>query len=165
MLWCPLRLPHGHDDRFVFTPSCLCKGLCLSLLFAHSYLQNVVSSYVFMFWVPFLWCPLRFPHKTMFATSLSPVVRRRILIYVLCMLFVFVCVQWCPTRIVMAIWITWWAFHKMQELLTLSEHMASPMDYLVGSVLLIFLVFCVVLRCYFGFVSLPSSCVLCVQWC
>jgi hypothetical protein len=41
--------------------------------------------------------------KTMFATSLSPVVRRKILISVLCMLFVFVCVQWCPTRIVLAI--------------------------------------------------------------
>ena len=29
MLWCPLRVPHTNDVRFVFTPSCLYEGLCL----------------------------------------------------------------------------------------------------------------------------------------
>jgi hypothetical protein len=41
--------------------------------------------------------------------------------------------------------------YKKQELLTLSEHLISPPFFLVGSVLLIFLVFCVVLLCVFTF--------------
>ena len=44
-------------------------------------------------------CPLRCPHKTMFGSSLLPVVYRRA--HVLFTLFVFVCVQWCPTHIVL----------------------------------------------------------------
>ena len=46
-----------------------------------------------------LWCPLRFPHKTMFYSSLPPVVCRRTL--VLFKLFVFLCVQWCSMHIVL----------------------------------------------------------------
>ena len=46
-----------------------------------------------------LWCPLRFPHKTIFGSSLSPVVCSRA--NVLLTLFVFVCVLWCPTHIVL----------------------------------------------------------------
>jgi hypothetical protein len=46
-----------------------------------------------------LWCPLRFPHKTMFCSSLPPVVCMRV--HVLFTLFVFICIQWCPTHIVL----------------------------------------------------------------
>ena len=46
-----------------------------------------------------LWCPLRFPHKKVFDSSLPPVVCRRA--HVLFRLFVFVCVWWCRTHIVL----------------------------------------------------------------
>ena len=49
-----------------------------------------------------LWCPLRFPHKTMLGSSLPPVVYRRA--HVLFTLFVFVCAYWCPTHIVFLFW-------------------------------------------------------------
>jgi hypothetical protein len=42
-----------------------------------------------------LWCP----HKTMFCLSLPPVVCMRV--HVLFTLFVFICIQWCPTHIVL----------------------------------------------------------------
>jgi hypothetical protein len=45
-----------------------------------------------------IWIPLRFPHKTMFGSSLPPVVCRSA--HVLLTLFVFVCAQWCLTHIV-----------------------------------------------------------------
>ena len=45
------------------------------------------------------WCPLRFPHKTLLGSSLPPVVYRRT--HVLLTLIVFVCVNWCPTYIVL----------------------------------------------------------------
>ena len=41
--------------------------------------------------------------------------------------------------------------YKKQELLTHGEHLSSPLSALVGSMLLIFLVFCVVLLCVFTF--------------
>ena len=50
-----------------------------------------------------LWCPLRFPHTTMFGSSLPPVVCRSVLF----MLFVFVCVQWCLTHVVLCFWFCW----------------------------------------------------------
>jgi hypothetical protein len=46
-----------------------------------------------------LWCPLRFPPKTIFCSFLPPVVCR--MRNVLSTLVVFVCVQWCPTHIVL----------------------------------------------------------------
>ena len=46
-----------------------------------------------------LWCPLPFPHKTMFGLSLPLVVCRRA--HVLYTSFVFVCLKWCPTHIVL----------------------------------------------------------------
>ena len=46
-----------------------------------------------------LWCPLRFPHKTMFDPYLPPFVCRWI--HVLFTLYVFTCVLWYPTYIVL----------------------------------------------------------------
>ena len=51
--------------------------------------------------------------------------------------------------------------YKKQELLTFREHLSSPPFFLVGSVLLIFLVFCVILLCVFMF-RVPRFDVLCV---
>ena len=47
--------------------------------------------------------------------------------------------------------VTWRLCYKKQELFTLCEHPSSPPFFFVGSVLLIFLVFCVVLLCVFMF--------------
>jgi len=33
VLWCPLRLPHKNNVRFVFTTSCLYEGSCLIYVF------------------------------------------------------------------------------------------------------------------------------------
>ena len=51
--------------------------------------------------------------------------------------------------------------YKKQELLTFREHLSSPPFFLVGSVLLIFLVFCVILLCVFMF-RVPCCDILCV---
>ena len=59
----------------------------------------VISYYVFAVQSTVLWCPLRFPYKTMFSSPLPPVVWRRA--HVLFTLFVFVCVEWCPTHIML----------------------------------------------------------------
>jgi hypothetical protein len=60
----------------------------------------VVLLYMCLFALgPVLWCPLWFPHKTMFGSSLPPVVCRRT--HVFFTLFVFACVMWCPTHIVL----------------------------------------------------------------
>ena len=58
----------------------------------------VVLLYVFTFWV--LFCDVRYDFriKTMFGLSLPVVCRRE---RVLFMLFVFACVWWCPTHIVL----------------------------------------------------------------
>ena len=55
---------------------------------------------------------------------------------------------------VLTIWITWLVFYKRQELLTLHEHLGSPLDLLAGSMLLIFSVFCDVLYYLFFFFAL-----------
>jgi hypothetical protein len=44
-------------------------------------------------------CPLRFQHKTMFGSFYPPVICRRE--HVLFTLYVFVCVSWCPTHVVL----------------------------------------------------------------
>jgi len=49
------------------------------------------------------------------------------------------------------IWVTRRVSYKKQELLTLREHLSSSPVFLVGVVLLIFLVFCDVLLCVFTF--------------
>ena len=49
------------------------------------------------------------------------------------------------------IWVTQRMSYKKQELLTLRDHLSSPPGFLVGSVLLIFLVFGVFLLCVFTF--------------
>ena len=51
----------------------------------------------------------------------------------------------------LCIWVTRRVSYKKQELRTLREHLSSPLVFLVGSVLLIFLVFYVVLFCVFTF--------------
>ena len=53
------------------------------------------------------------------------------------------------------IWVTRWVSYKKQELVTLRVHRNLPPLFLVGSVLLILLVFCVVLLCAFTFL-VPS---------
>jgi hypothetical protein len=47
------------------------------------------------------------------------------------------------------IWVTRWVFYRKQELLTLREQLGSPLVF-DGSVLLIFLAFCVVLFFFVG---------------
>ena len=49
-----------------------------------------------------MWCPFRFPHKTMFGSSLPPVVCRRY--HALFTLFVFVYMYWCTTHVVAYFW-------------------------------------------------------------
>jgi hypothetical protein len=96
----------------------------------HIVVEHFVLSYVLMFWVPC--CDVRYDFyiKTMFCSSLPQVVCGRPHV-----LFKFACV--------LTIWIAWRMSYKKQELLTLREHMG----FLVRSVLLLFLVFCVV---FFG---------------
>jgi hypothetical protein len=65
----------------------LFSGLSLSLGMV---IDNVLSSV--------LWCPLRFPHKHDDRFIFTPVVCRRAHVFIT--LFVFVCVQWRPTHIV-----------------------------------------------------------------
>ena len=72
--------------------------------------------------------------KTMFSSSLPPIVCRRA--HVLFMLFVFV-------QQILTVRVTWQVIYKWQELLTLHEHLDSTAVF-GGAVLLIFLVFCVV---------------------
>ena len=61
-----------------------------------TYLKSVFV--IFLVFCVFLLCvPLRFPHKTMFGSSLPPVVLGGA--HVLFMLFVFFLVWWCPTHI------------------------------------------------------------------
>jgi hypothetical protein len=56
------------------------------------------------------------------------------------------------------IWVTQWVSHRKQELLTLHEH-PSQLQFLVGPVLFIFLVFCVViLLCLSPFCVLSQGC-------
>ena len=64
----------------------------------------------------------------------------------LCLLRIMVSTYW------LYVWVTWRVSYKRQEMLTLREHQSSrPFLFLVGSVLQIFLVFCVVLFCLFTF--------------
>jgi hypothetical protein len=93
----------------------------------HIVVEHFVLSYVLMFWVPC--CDVRYDFyiKTMFCSSLPQVVCGRPHV-----LFKFACV--------LTIWIAWRMSYKKQELLTLREHMG----FLVRSVLLLLLVFCVV---------------------
>ena len=56
-LWCPLRIPHKNDVRFVFTSGCLYEGLMSYLrylwLFAHSGVQHILCC-VYIFYTPML---------------------------------------------------------------------------------------------------------------
>ena len=71
-------------------------GVCVAHIFSFF---CVVLLGVFIFWVPC--CDVRYDCSiiTVFGSSLLPVVCRRA--HVLLTLFVFVCVQWCPTHIVL----------------------------------------------------------------
>ena len=94
----PLRLLHKNDVRCLFAASCLYDGLlCFLCMIAHSDVQHFVISYVFTFRV--LSCDVRYDFriKTMFGSSLPPVVCR--LAHVLFTLFVCVRVQQYPTHI------------------------------------------------------------------
>ena len=66
--------------------------------FAHILSFFVLSYHVFLCSEFRLWGTLRFPHKTMFGSSLFPVVYRKQ--QVLFTLVLFVCAQWCATHIV-----------------------------------------------------------------
>ena len=57
--------------------------------------------------------------------------------------FIFIVFVYSGVQHVWTWWVTWRVSCKRQKLLNLCEHLGSP-PYLVGSVLLIFLVFCVV---------------------
>jgi hypothetical protein len=78
--------------------------------------------------------------------------------HVLFMLFMFVCAQWCETRLCSCA--AWRVSCKRQELLTLREHMASPPVFDGACVSNLFSFSC----CGFLF-CLSSSCVLCSQYC
>ena len=64
--------------------------------------SSVVLLCVFTFWVPCCAVGYYFRIKTMFGFS-PPVACRRA--HVLFTLFVFACIQWCPTHIVLCFWI------------------------------------------------------------
>ena len=121
----------------------------------------ILSYYMFV-----LWCPLRYPYKTMFYTSLPPVVCRRV--YVLYMLFVFVCAQWCQIRL-----------DYMRNMLTLREHIGSTQFWWDSSFLSFSVCLCLV-SCVpnvaggsrlsirdspLGFSNVYLSCSLCTQCC
>ena len=96
-----------------------------------------------------LWCPLRYLHKTMFGSSLPPVVCRRN--HVLFTLFVHSGVQH-----ILTIWVTWWFLVRDGDYLPIAGAWVHP-RFLVGSVLFIFLVFCVVFLLLFVF----NLCLMC----
>ena len=97
-----------------------------------------------------LWCPLRFPHKAMFGSTLPPIVAGKA--HVLFTLFVFVFVWWCRKHI-LNIWVAWWVSYKSQELFVLRATLVQ-LGFFVGSM---FLVFCVALLALF-------VCVLCLVY-
>ena len=110
-----------------------------------------------------LWCPLRYLHKTMFGSSLPPVVCRRN--HVLLTLCVHSGVQH-----ILTIWVTWWFLVRGGDYLPIAGAWVHP-RFLVGSMLLIFFVFCVVFLLLFVFilclmcpvltVSLDCPCLMC----
>ena len=115
--------------------------LCFFCLFVYSDVQHFVLFFVFMFLVPC--CDVRYDFyiKMILGSFLPPVVCRRP--HVIYMLF-----SHSGVRHVFTIWVTRWVSCKR---LTLRELLASP-PFLVGSVLLIFLIFCVVFLVLFVFV-------------
>ena len=110
-----------------------------------------------------LWCPLRYLHKTMFGSSLPPVVCRRN--HVLLTLCVHSGVQH-----ILTIWVTWWFLVRDGDYLPIAGAWVHT-QFLVRSVLLIFFVFCVVflllfvfilcLMCPVSTVSLDCPCLMC----
>ena len=106
--------------------------------------------------------------KTMFGSTLHPVVCR--LIRVLFELFVFVCVQWCPSPLDYMSYMAG-VLYETETAYPSRAPGSSPgfggfrvvhHRVLVGSVLFIPIVFCVV---FFVLFCLTSSCVLCAQCC
>ena len=102
-----------------------------------------------------LWHPLRFPHKHDVRCDLPPVVCRRAYV-----LFVLICFTYTG---VLRLYIICRVFYKKQALLTPGEHLRLSRVCLVGSVLLIILVFsfvcvfiflpiCLLVLCWFCFV-------------
>jgi len=94
-----------------------------------------------------LWCPLQYPHKNdvRFVFACSVLKECSCLIYVIC-----ACL---PNGVqhILIIWVTLWVSYKRHELLALRGRLGSP-RFLVGSVVLIFLAFCVVFFVLFVFV-------------
>ena len=76
-------------EQMSLPPGCWWGQSC-SLFYVLSYYVSLRSE---------LWCTLRYPHKTMFGSSLPPVVCRSV--HVLFTLFMFVFVKRCPTHIVL----------------------------------------------------------------
>ena len=83
-----------------------------------------------------LWCPLRYLHKTMFGSSLPPVVCRRN--HVIFTLFVHSGVQH-----ILTIWVTWWFLVRDGDYLSIAGAWIHP-RFLVGFMLFVFFVFCAV---------------------
>ena len=67
------------------------------------------------------------------------------------MLFVFVAYSGVQHAYVLSIGVTWRVSWNRQELLNIHEHLNSSPIFLRGSVLVIFLLLCVVLLCVFTF--------------
>ena len=104
VLWCPLRLAHKTMFGSSLSPVVcrkvhvlLCYIFFCACMFAYSDVQHFVLSNISTYWVQCCDVHYDFRIKTMFGSSLLPVFCRRA--HVLFTLFVFVCVQWCPTRI------------------------------------------------------------------
>ena len=68
----------------------------------------VVLLCVFTFWVPCCYVLYDFSIKTLFGSSLPPVVCRRA--HVLFTLFLFVCVKWCPTHIMLVLFLFFFVY-------------------------------------------------------
>ena len=129
-------------------PQLLMEGSCLIVLimFACVYwcqaFCHVICLYVF---ISVLWCPLCFPHKTIFCSSLPRVVCSRAHVFCVCL----VC---SGVQHVMTMRETWWVYYKRLKLFTLRKYLGS-LRFLLGSMLLIFVQFSVVC---FWFVCLSS---------
>jgi hypothetical protein len=88
-------LIHQYLKRFKWTWSVSLVGSVLLIFLVFC----VVLLCVFTFWVPCCDVCYNFRIKRMFGSSLPPVVCRRA--HFLFTLFVFVCIQWCPTHILL----------------------------------------------------------------
>jgi hypothetical protein len=89
-----------------------------------------------------LWCPLQFPHKRMFGSSLPLVVcRRAYVLFTVC--YLCLC-GYSDVKYVLTMRVTWWCLIRGRNCLPFARTLVHP-RFVVASVLFIFLVFSAVL--------------------